>query len=57
MKTSKAQNVRVSLNLKAIKALREIVDSTPDLTDKEAASRAILAYHRVWRAKQITSRI
>lgn len=49
MTKSEAKNVRVSLKMAAIIALREMVAETEETTDKEMASRAILAYYKAWR--------
>ena len=49
---TKAQNVRVSLTLKAIQALREMVDSDPDASDKDVTSRAVIAYYKAWKANR-----
>ena len=49
---TKAQNVRVSLTLRAIQALREIVDSDPDASDKDVASVAILTYWKAWKERR-----
>jgi len=52
MTKSEAKNVRVSLKMAAIIALREMVAETEETTDKEMASRAILAYHKAWRQRK-----
>ena len=51
----KKDNILVRIRQVADNALREMEAGEVDLTKKEIASRAILAYHKVWKARRSNS--
>ncbi len=52
MTREKAKNVRVGLRMNAIAALKEMVATDPDSTDKEVASIAIMLYYKAWKERR-----
>ncbi len=52
MTKNEAKNVRVSLRMNAIAALKEMVAADPDTSDKEVASIAIMLYYKAWKARR-----
>ena len=48
----KKDNILVRIRQRADEALREMEAGEAELTRKEIASRAILAYYKAWRARR-----
>jgi hypothetical protein len=49
---TKKDNLLVRIRMNAAQALEEIEAGEVDLSRKEIVSRALLTYHKIWRARR-----